>query len=153
MLLLEALKQRARRLKAETFALYLAARHPGTPWYAKLVVVGIVAYAVSPIDVIPDFVPILGYLDDLVLLPMGIALAIKMIPPDVWLECRARAQGVMLHGRPASYVAGAVIIVLWIALAALGILWASKAYLSVPAAPHPAVERAMLQAVRPVPEM
>ena len=151
--LLEALKQRARRLKAETFALYLAARHPGTPWYAKLVVVGIVAYAVSPIDVIPDFVPILGYLDDLVLLPMGIALAIKMIPPDVWLECRARAQGVMLQGKPASYVAGAVIVVLWIALAALGILWASKAYLSVPAAPHPAVERAMLQALRPVPEM
>ena len=115
--------------------------------------VGIVAYAVSPIDVIPDFVPILGYLDDLVLLPMGIALAIKMIPPDVWLECRARAQGVMLQGKPASYVAGAVIVVLWIALAALGILWASKAYLSVPAAPHPAVERAMLQAVRPIPEM
>jgi uncharacterized membrane protein YkvA (DUF1232 family) len=149
----EELKQRARRLKAETLALYLAARHPGTPWYAKLVVVGIVAYAVSPIDVIPDFVPILGYLDDLVLLPMGIALAIKMIPPDVWLECRARAQGVMLHGKLASYVAGAVIIVLWIALAALGLLWVSKAYLSVPAAPHPAVERAILQAVRPAPAM
>jgi uncharacterized membrane protein YkvA (DUF1232 family) len=151
--LLEALKQRARRLKAETFALYLAARHPGTPWYAKLVVVGIVAYAVSPIDVIPDFVPILGYLDDLVLLPIGIALAIKMIPPDVWLECRARAQGVMVHGKTISYVAGTIIIVLWIALAALGILRVSKAYLSVPAAPHSAVEMAMLQAVRPAPEM
>jgi len=151
--LLEAFKQRARRLKAETFALYLAARHPRTPWYAKLVVVGIVAYAFSPIDIIPDFVPILGYLDDLILLPMGIALAIKMIPPDVWLECQARAQEVMIHGRPASYVAGAVIIVLWIALAALGIRWVWKAYLSVPAAPRPAVERAVLQAVRPAPEM
>ena len=110
--LLEELKQRARRLKAETFALYLAARHPETPWYAKLVVAGIVAYTFSPIDVIPDFVPILGYLDDLILLPMGIALAIKMIPTTVWLECRARAQEVMLHGKPTSYVAGAMIIVL-----------------------------------------
>ena len=150
--LLEELKQRARRLKAETFALYFAARHPGTPWYAKLFVVGIVAYAFSPIDVIPDFVPILGYLDDLVLLPMGIALAIKMIPPPVWLECRARAQAVMLHGKPVSHVAGAVIVVLWVALAALGLLWASKAYLSVPATPHPAVERDVRQVVRLSPE-
>jgi uncharacterized membrane protein YkvA (DUF1232 family) len=152
MSLFDALKQRARRLKAETFALYLAARHPGTPWYAKLVMVGIVAYAFSPIDVIPDFVPVLGYLDDLVLLPMGIALAIKMIPPTVWLECRARAQEGMLHGKPASYVAGAIIIVLWVALAAGGILWASKAYRSVPATSHPAVERDTRQAMCPAPE-
>lgn len=75
--LLENLKQRARILKAETYVLYLAARHSETPWYAKLLVASIVAYAFSPIDLIPDFAPILGYLDDLVLLPLGISLAIK----------------------------------------------------------------------------
>jgi len=69
-----------------------AVRHPGTPWYAKLFVAGIVAYAFSPIDLIPDFVPVLGYLDDLILIPMGIALAIRMVPPSVLTECRARAR-------------------------------------------------------------
>lgn len=73
MSLLAELKQRARHLKAETFALYLVGRHPETPLYAKLFVAGIVAYAFSPIDLIPDFVPVLGYLDDLILIPMGIA--------------------------------------------------------------------------------
>lgn len=143
--LLEALQQRARRLKTETLALCLAARHPGTPWYAKLFVVGIVAYAFSPIDVIPDFVPILGYLDDLVLLPLGIALAIKMVPPTVWAECRARAQAGMAHGKLAGRVAGAVIVMLWVALAALALLWAYRAWMSVPAVPTPAVARDVRQ--------
>lgn len=89
--LLANLKQRACSLKAETFALYLAARHPETPWYAKLIVASIVAYAFSPIDLIPDFVPVLGYVDDLILLPLGIALAIKMIPATVLAECQAKA--------------------------------------------------------------
>ena len=129
---LVAFKQRARRLKAETLALYLAARHPETPWYAKLFMVGIVAYAFSPIDLIPDFVPILGYLDDLVLLPLGIALAIKMVPPAVWVECQARAQAGMLQGKRAGYVAGVVVVILWVALAALGFLWAYRASMSVP---------------------
>lgn len=91
--MLKELKQRARKLKAETFALYLAARHPETPWYAKLFVAGIVAYAFSPIDLIPDFVPILGYLDDLILIPIGIALAIKMVPPSILAECRITGTG------------------------------------------------------------
>ncbi len=124
-LLLE-LKQRAQRLKEETFALYLAARHPGTPWYVKVFVAGIVAYAISPIDLIPDFVPILGYLDDLILLPMGIALAIKMIPPWVLEECRARTQEAMLNGKPVSWVAGTVVVGIWIALVALSIVWVYK---------------------------
>jgi len=130
--LLAALQQQARRLKAETLALYFAARHPGTPWYAKPFMMCIVAYAFSPIDIIPDFVPILGYLDDLVLLPLGIALAIKMVPLSVWAECQARAQAGMLHGKRAGHVAGAVIVVLWVALAALGLLWAYRACISVP---------------------
>lgn len=126
--MLAELKQRARHLKSETFALYLAARDPRTPWYAKLLVAGIVAYAFSPIDLIPDFVPVLGYLDDLVLIPLGIALAIKMVPHSVLAECRARAQETMQNGKPVSRVAGTVIIVIWLLLAALFAVWAFEVF-------------------------
>ena len=139
MSLLKELKQRARRLKAETFALYLAARHPDTPWYAKLLVAAIVAYAFSPIDLIPDFIPIVGYLDDLVLIPIGIALAIKLVPPPVLAECRARAQEVMVNGKPVSRAAGAVVVIIWLALAALCIVWAYQAFMPTSATPNPAV--------------
>jgi uncharacterized membrane protein YkvA (DUF1232 family) len=122
------LKQRVRSLKRETFALYLAARHPETPWYAKLLVGGIVAYALSPIDLIPDFVPILGYLDDVILLPLGISLAIKMIPSPILNECRARAEEAMLNVKPRSQVAAAVIIIVWVALAAFCIAWAYRKF-------------------------
>ena len=108
----------------DTFILYLAARHPETPWYARLLVAGIVAYALSPVDLIPDFVPVLGYLDDLILIPMGIALAIKMIPPAVLAACRVRAREVMQHDKPVSRVAAAVIVVIWVTLAVLCIVWA-----------------------------
>jgi uncharacterized membrane protein YkvA (DUF1232 family) len=123
MALLAKLKQRARYLKAETFVLYLAARDPRTPWYAKVFVAGIVAYAFSPIDLIPDFVPVLGYLDDLILIPMGIALAIRLVPDSVLADCRARAQETLKNGRPVSRIAGVVIVVIWIALAALCMVW------------------------------
>jgi len=129
MALLAELKQRARHLKAETFALYLAARDPRTPWYAKLLVAGIVAYAFSPIDLIPDFVPVLGYLDDLILIPLGIALAIKLVPHSVLAECRARAQETMQNGKPVSRVAGAVIVVIWLVLSALCIVWAYETFM------------------------
>ena len=127
--MLAELKERARHLKAETFALYLAARDPRTPWYAKFLVAGIVAYAFSPIDLIPDFVPVLGYLDDLILIPIGIALAIKLIPNSVLAECRARAQETMRNEKPVSWVAGAVIVVIWLVLAALCIVWAYEAFM------------------------
>ena len=126
--LLPDLRQRARDLKAETYALYLAARHPETPWYAKFVVAGVVAYAFSPIDLIPDFVPVLGYLDDLILIPMGISLAIKMIPPPVLAECRAQAKEFMANGKPISRAAGAAIVAIWLALAALCTVWAYEAF-------------------------
>ncbi len=129
MALLAELKQRARHLKAETFALYLAARDPRTPWYAKLLVAGIVAYAFSPIDLIPDFVPVLGYLDDLILIPMGIALAIKLIPRSVLAECRTRAQEAIRNEKPASWIAGAVIVVIWLVLAMLCIVWGYEAFM------------------------
>lgn len=130
--MLAALKQRARHLKAETLALYLAARDPRTPWYAKLFVAGIVAYALSPIDLIPDFVPVLGYLDDLILIPVGIALAIRMIPHDVLVECRARAQATLRNGKPVSRVAGAIIIMIWLVLATVCVMWAYGAFVAQP---------------------
>ena len=125
--LLEKLAQRARHLKAESFALHLAARDPRTPWYVKFLVGGIVAYAYSPIDLIPDFVPVLGYLDDLILIPLGIALVIKLVPDAVLAECRTRAQETLQNGKPVSRVAGAVIVVIWLALAALCIVWTYQA--------------------------
>jgi len=124
---LEEFKKRVRHLKAETYALYLAARHPQTPWYAKLLVAGIVAYAFSPIDLIPDFIPVLGYLDDLILIPLGIAMAIKMIPPDVLAECRAKATNAA-GGKPVSRAAAAVIVAIWVLVAALLSLWAYQAF-------------------------
>ncbi len=106
-------KARVRELKSHADTLYLAARHPGTPWYAKAVAALVVAYAFSPIDLIPDPIPVLGYLDDLVLLPLGFLLARRLVPADVWEECMARArEGV---DRPRSRAAAVVIVLLWIA--------------------------------------
>jgi len=125
---IEDIKKRVRHLKGETFALYLAARHPDTPWYAKVFVAGIVAYAFSPIDLIPDFIPVLGYLDDLVLFPLGIAVAIKMIPPEVLAECRSRAQASPAGDRPVSRIAAVVIVGIWILSAAACMRWAYGAF-------------------------
>jgi uncharacterized membrane protein YkvA (DUF1232 family) len=121
--MLESLKERVRLLKRETLALYLAARHPRTPWYAKLFVAGVVAYAFSPIDLVPDFIPVLGYLDDLVLIPVGIVVAMRMVPPDVMTECRDRAQAIAASGRPVSRIAAAAIVGIWVAVAVLVALW------------------------------
>ena len=113
-------RQRAQQLKRETYALYLAYRDPRVPWYAKLLAACVVAYAFSPIDLIPDFIPVLGYLDDLVLVPFGIALSLKLIPPQVMAECRARAAAV--EGKPTNWGAAAVIVAIWIGLAVLGVV-------------------------------
>ncbi|HCY64632.1 MAG TPA: hypothetical protein DHV59_17785 [Oxalobacteraceae bacterium] len=126
--MLENFKNRIRQLKRETYALYLVARHPQTPWYAKLFVAGVVAYAFSPIDLIPDFVPVLGYLDDLILIPLGIAIAIRLTPPDILVECRAKAQEIVAAGKPVSRVAAAVILGIWVLLVALGMFWAYEAF-------------------------
>ena len=117
--LLDRLRQRARALKIETLALYHVARDPRVPWYARLFVGLVVAYALSPIDLIPDFVPILGYLDDLILVPLGIALALRMVPPLVLDDCRDRARAELDAGRPASRAAMLAIVGIWLASAAL----------------------------------
>jgi uncharacterized membrane protein YkvA (DUF1232 family) len=119
------LRSRARKLKSEIFALYLALRDPRTPWYAKAFGALVVAYAFSPLDLIPDFVPVLGYLDDVILLPLGIWLTIRMIPLAVLDESRARAEIELRDRRPANWAAAAVIILLWagsIALVVLAVL-------------------------------
>lgn len=123
MTFLAELKRRALHLKSETFALYHAARDPRTPWYAKLLVAVVVAYAFSPIDLIPDFVPILGYLDDLILVPVGITLAIKLIPGRVMAECREYARETIPNGKPISRGAGLAVIAIWLLLATLFIAW------------------------------
>jgi len=130
MSLFEKIKQYARHLKSEIFVLYFVARDHRTPWYVKLLVASIVAYAFSPIDLIPDFVPILGYLDDLILLPLGIALAIRLIPDLVLNDCRTRAAESIKNEKPVNWIAGAVIIMIWLLLAAVCILWIDQAFMS-----------------------
>lgn len=124
---LDTLKQRARALQREVGALFLAARHPRTPWYAKLLVLAIVAYALSPIDLIPDFVPIFGLLDDVVLLPVAIALAIRMTPQSVIAECRAQAEVNEAERRRAGRWGALAIAALWIALLAIAAYWVHSA--------------------------
>jgi len=116
---LAALKARARQVKIDLIALSLAARDPRTPWYAKLIVAGCVAYALSPVDVIPDFIPVIGLVDDLIFIPIALALAVRFIPEEVLADCRVRAGEIA--ARKTSRVAGMVIVALWIALAALGV--------------------------------
>ncbi|MBI3972602.1 MAG: DUF1232 domain-containing protein [Chloroflexi bacterium] len=112
-------KQRARQLKRDTYAVYLACRDPRVPWYAKLFAAAVVAYAFSPIDLIPDFIPVLGYLDDLVVVPLGIYLALKMIPSPVMADCRARAERAIAEGsrKPRNWLAGTLIVAIWVGLA------------------------------------
>lgn len=123
---LTAWKHRARQFKTELYAIYLAYKDPRVPWYARLLAAGVVAYAFSPIDLIPDFIPVLGYLDDLVIVPVGVALALRMIPPPVMTECRVQAQEVMRQGRPVNRLGAVVIIVIWLLLAALAIAWIAR---------------------------
>lgn len=101
----------ARSLKRDAHALYLAARDPRVPWYAKALALAVAAYALSPIDLIPDFVPVFGYLDDLIIVPAGIALVIRLIPPEIIAEHRLGAAAA--QERPVSLTAGSVIVALW----------------------------------------
>jgi uncharacterized membrane protein YkvA (DUF1232 family) len=110
--MIDRLKQSARLLKQETLTLYVAARHPGTPWYARTAAVLVVGYALSPFDVIPDFIPVLGLLDDLVVVPVGIWLVLRLVPADVIADCRVEAR--VLASRPVSRAGAIAAVTLWV---------------------------------------
>ena len=113
------MKRWAGRLKVEVYALYRAYKDPRVPWYARIFAACVVGYAFSPIDLIPDPIPILGYLDDLILIPIGIALAIKMIPPGLLAEHRAQARAFAAEGKLVNRAAAAVVVVVWCSMATL----------------------------------
>jgi uncharacterized membrane protein YkvA (DUF1232 family) len=117
--MLEKLKHRARQLRRELQALYLACQDPRTPWYARVFTACVVAYALSPIDLIPDFIPVLGYLDDLLLVPAGIYLALRMIPAPVLEACRHRAA--LRPERPVSRAGAVAVVLLWLLVAAAAV--------------------------------
>ena len=120
------LERWARRLKIEIYALYLAYRDPRVPWYARVFAALVVGYAFSPIDLIPDVIPVLGYLDDLLVVPLGIALAIRMIPSPVLAECREEARNA--KDRPVNKVAAVVVVAIWMALAVSAVWLVARAF-------------------------
>jgi uncharacterized membrane protein YkvA (DUF1232 family) len=118
MRLRDRLKNLRKEIPLQSYALYLACRDPRTPWYAKVLAAAVAAYAFSPIDLIPDFIPVLGYLDDLIIVPLGIALAIRLIPAEVLESCREQARQRLAKGTPTSKAAAAVIVTIWVAVIA-----------------------------------
>ncbi len=108
------IKERAKKLKNDIPAVFLALKHKETPLGAKLLAALTVAYALSPIDLIPDFIPVLGYLDDIILLPVLVALTIRLIPADVMEECRKKAEGLWASGKPKRWYLGIPIVIVWL---------------------------------------
>jgi uncharacterized membrane protein YkvA (DUF1232 family) len=118
MYMLDQLKSRARALKNEALAVYLAAKDPRTPWYARALIFFVVAHTFSPIDLIPDFIPILGYLDDLIITPGGLWLAIRMIPPEALAEARKKIAASSLRAAGSvGYIGAGIILFMWILIA------------------------------------
>ena len=118
---IEGWKQWKKQLKIEIYAIYLAYKDPRVPWYARIFAACVIGYAFSPIDLIPDFIPILGYLDDLILIPLGVMLVLKMIPKEVLVECRERSQDIMRQDKPVNRIAAIVIIAIWIICAVIAV--------------------------------
>jgi len=115
--MMERLKAWARAVKRDAHAVYLAARDPRTPWYAKALAICVAGYALSPIDLIPDFIPVIGLLDDAVIVPLGILAVVKLIPPTVMAECRTAAD--LAASRPVSRAAAVLIALIWAASVAI----------------------------------
>lgn len=114
------LKSKAKLLKNDTMTLFFAVRDPRTPWYAKLLAALVVGYALSPIDLIPDFIPVIGYLDDLIIVPLGVIIALKLIPREVIADCRSKAAHVL--SRPRIWFMAAIIILVWLAMFAATVM-------------------------------
>jgi len=124
--MLSAAKRWARAIKRDVLAVYLAARDPRTPWGVRVLAMAVAAYALSPIDLIPDFIPVLGYLDDLLIVPLGILLVVRLIPPELLAEYRTAAA--RRSARPVSMVAAAAMVVLWLAAGVLLWRWLSPSF-------------------------
>ena len=124
---LQRLKDWTRAIKRDVHALYLAARDPRTPWFAKAFALAIAAYALSPIDLIPDFIPVLGYLDEVTLLPLVIALAIRLVPPDVMAEHRIAAANA--ESRPVTQAGAAFVVTLWLLAVGALLRWSCRSLL------------------------
>ena len=116
------LKERAKKLKTDVPAVFLALKRKETPWFAKILAAIVVVYALSPVDLIPDFIPILGYLDDVIILPALIALTVKLIPKSVLAECRAQSEGIWQDGKPKKWYYAIPFVLLWVAVIALIII-------------------------------
>ncbi|TCP24840.1 uncharacterized protein DUF1232 [Scopulibacillus darangshiensis] len=116
-------KQKAKKLKSELYTLYLASKHYKTPWYCKALALLIIAYALSPIDLIPDFIPVLGYLDDVILLPLGIYFTFKWIPQEVIAECREQAKQKIPINTVTKWFIGTLIIIIWLAILVGIVYW------------------------------
>lgn len=111
--MLKKIKLWARNLKKQVYILYYSYKDDRVPWYAKLFAAFIVAYAFSPIDLVPDFIPILGYLDDVIIIPLGIMIALKMIPVSVIKDCEVKAEELMKKGKPKNWIVGSLILFIW----------------------------------------
>ncbi len=112
----EKLSRKAEALKADSYALYLAAKDPRVPWYAKLLAGAVVIYALSPIDLIPDFIPVIGFFDDMIIIPLGLALALKMIPREVMDYHRREARERLAEGMPRRWIGAVIVICIWLLL-------------------------------------
>lgn len=128
---LNRLRAQARQLKCDTYAVYLALRDPRVPWYTRALAAVVAGYALSPLDLVPDIIPVLGYLDDLILVPLGIALVLRLLPAEVLADCRVRAAETLDSGAlntQAARLATAIIVAIWLLLAALGLSLLARAF-------------------------
>ncbi|MCM0650837.1 YkvA family protein [Clostridium swellfunianum] len=114
MKIIDFLKHKTKLLKRELRVLSIAYKKPGVPWYTKTLAAIVIGYALSPVDLIPDFIPVLGYLDDLLLIPLGIYMVIKLIPKNVLEECRIEAENAARDDKPKNWIAGFIILAIWI---------------------------------------
>ena len=121
-------KQQVRKLKKETYVIYLACKDSRVPWYARALAAIVVAYALSPIDLIPDIIPVIGYLDDLILVPLGIILVVRIIPPAVLEDCRQQAEVAMSQSTPKSWIAAVVVVAIWLLLGFFGVVWLGRMF-------------------------
>ena len=126
----QAWKRRARQLTAQTYTIYLAYRHPGAPWYAKVFVALVIGYVFSPIDPIPDFIPGVGLLDEMIVVPLGVVLARKMIPEEVFAECKEKAREVEEGKKPVSLVAAVAVVGIWLVCVTLAAFLALRVFQS-----------------------